>query len=52
MRAEVARLTISATEAELQAFALVSGDLVAAANVRETRTSITSTPLAVEVSLA
>ena len=52
MRAEVTRLTISATEAELRALALVSRDLVAAANVHETTTSITSTPLAVEVSLA
>jgi len=52
MRAEVAQLAVRGTAPELDTFSLVSGDLRAAANVREVTTATTSTPLAVEVILS
>jgi len=52
MRAEVAQLAVRGTAPELDTFSLVSGDLRAAANVREMTTATTSTPLAVEVILS
>jgi valyl-tRNA synthetase len=52
MRAEVSRLTVAATEPELAGFALVSGDVLAAANVREVQIAATGGPLAVDAVLA